>query len=142
MLEVLSWDPAKTVLAEQTRRYQQFANTAADHGVYFGLCGIDVEHGQAMALRIPDLELGRTGFQGQIRPSISPNTTAAEIEARYGLPISGAGVPAYSQVQRTGDKIGRFADWSAICEGLTMRLDFNHLDRLSAITIYPTPATK
>ncbi len=142
MLEVLQWDPSESEPSQQTRLYQQFAQNAADHGVYFGLCGIDVEHGQAMALRIPDLELSRPGFKGWIKPSISGNTTILDIVNRYGQPISKPGSPVFSEVRRTGGRVGKFADWSSICDGLTMRLDFNHRDRLSAITIYPTPTSE
>lgn len=141
MLELLGWNPSAAESIEQVKRYQQFVTTAADHGVFFGLCGIDVEHGQAMALRIPDLEVGRPGFHGSIKPSLSGDTTVAEIEAWYGPPVTLPDGQAYSQVRRSGDRIGRFADWSSICKGLTLRLDFDHRDRLSAITIYPTPTS-
>ncbi|MCP3669921.1 MAG: hypothetical protein GY814_05720 [Gammaproteobacteria bacterium] len=139
VLELLAMEPGVVVSAEQAGDRQLFTTVAADHGVYFGLCGIDVEHGQSMALRIPDLELGRQGFQGVIKPFTSDDTSVADIEARYGPPLSVSGAPAYSQVRRSGNRMGRFADWSSICVGLTMRLNFDHRDRLSAITIYPTP---
>jgi hypothetical protein len=139
MLGLLQIDPAASLSAKESGRYQTIVTEAADHGVYFGLCGIDVEHGQAMALRIPDLELGRPGFQGKIRPLLG---TLDEYQARYGQPISQPDGSIFTQVSRTGDRIGRFADWSSICQGLTMRLDFDHRDRLSAITIYPTPGSE
>ncbi len=139
MLELLATDPGAVVSAEQAGDYQQFATVAADHGVYFGLCGIDVGHGQAMALRIPDLESGRHGFQGVIQPFLSGDTSVMDVEARYGPPPLVSGASAYSQVRRSGNRMGRFADWSSTCTGLTMRLDFDHRDQLSAITIYPTP---
>jgi len=136
MLELLQIDPAASLPPKEAGRYQLIVTEAADHGVYFGLCGIDVEHGQAMALRIPDLEQGRPGFQGEIRPLLS---SVDEYQAKYGQPIPLRDGSIFTQVSRTGDKMGRFADWSSICKGLTMRLDFDHRDRLSAITIYPTP---
>ena len=136
MLGLLQIDPAASLPPRQAGAYQRVVTEAADHGVYFGLCGIDVKHGQAMALRIPDLELGRPGFQGEIRPLLS---TLDEYRARYGAPLPQPDGSLFTQVRRTGDGIGRFADWSSICPGLTMRLDFDHRDRLSAITIYPTP---
>ncbi len=139
MLKLLATNPGTVVSAEQAGDYQRFTTVAADHGVYFGLCGIDVEHGQAMALRIPDLESGRHGFQGAIKPFLSGDTSVVDVEARFGPPYSVAGAPAYSQVLRSGNRTGKFADWSSICAGLTMRLDFDHRDRLSAITIYPKP---
>ncbi len=142
MLELLQIDLSTSLPPQAAGRYQRIVTEAADHGVYFGLCGIDVEHGQAMALRIPDLELGRPGFEGAIKPFTSGDTSVADIEARYGLPLPASGASAYGQVRRTGDKMGRFADWDSICTGLTMRLNFDHRDRLSAITIYPTPITE
>ncbi len=137
ILELLQIDPAASLPPEESRRYQTIVTEAADHGVYFGLCGIDIRHGQAMALRIPDLELGRPGFRGEIRPLLN---SADEYQEKYGSPIKQPDGSTFVQVRRTGDKLGRFADWSNICAGLTMRLDFDHRDRLSAITIYPTPS--
>lgn len=122
-----------------TAQAYELMATAPLHGVYFGVCGADVQHGQSMLVNLPRQQDPQ--FPLSITPSLVRGMSKNAVEALFGLPnISHNGEP-YKEILLSGNKYGSHGRWAGLCSGFTMQFSFDENARLTRLLILPMDET-
>ncbi|MEA3292294.1 MAG: hypothetical protein U9Q71_08375 [Pseudomonadota bacterium] len=134
----LRWESATIDFdSERYRRFEKLVARSAPFGVYYGVCGIDRTHGQAMLARLPDPETANRALPLETRPPLSRSTDRPKLERLFGPPNVKQGDASYKPVLHTDSSIGRAGEWTSICRGFMVKFTLDAADHLTTILISP-----
>jgi hypothetical protein len=134
--QVLRWSPAEgDPDSPEYVRIKDLVVTSASHGAYFGACNLATK-GQALTLRVADPARQDAGFRGRLLPPMSARTGRADLERLFGPPDPGPDGAGYQALAGADGRAGLVGQWSRICPGLVLRLEFDQRDRLSTLMVH------
>lgn len=108
---------------------------APPHGVYFGVCGIDEQHGQSMLLVFSGKQDPQ--YPLTVTPPLFRGMSKAAVEELFGMPnITHSGKP-YKKILLSGNQSGSQGRWAGLCPGFTMQFSFDQRARLTRLLILP-----
>lgn len=109
---------------------------ASDHGILFGMCGIDADHGQSMLVRFAD-QYQASEAKLSVNPKLSYGMSSAAVEDLFGLPDVPSEGKRYIPKLLSGNRPGVSGRWAGVCPDFTLQLTFDEEIGLTRLIVFP-----